>query len=55
MEVYLKNHRRAFKEEYIPSIRKTILDTVTHSELQALNVYLFDGQAVTSNQEITLN
>jgi hypothetical protein len=57
MEVYLKNHRRAFKEEYIPSIRKVILDTVTHSELQALNVYLFDGQGsnIKSGSNIELN
>jgi hypothetical protein len=57
MEVYLKNHRRAFKEEYIPSIRKTILDTLVHSELQALNVYLFDGQGsnIKSGNHLELN
>jgi hypothetical protein len=57
MEVYLKNHRRAFKEEYIPSIRKVILDTLTHSELQALNVYLFDGQGsnIKSGNNLELN
>jgi hypothetical protein len=57
MEVYLKNHRRYFKEEYIPSIRRTILDTLTHSELQALNVYLFDGQGsnIKSGNNLELN
>jgi hypothetical protein len=43
MEVYLRDHRKMFKEEYKDSIRKVIQDTLTHSEIHTLTMYLFDG------------
>jgi hypothetical protein len=36
MEIYLRNHRKSFKEEYEGAIKKVIQDTLTHSEIHTL-------------------